>query len=107
MTMIKNKCFEVERSFKTINPSFSENIWSTETVPSLRVLCVAKIRTYGDQLKIDNLPSECQMLSHYLCMSQPTQDKVVTFEVDQGLLSSSKDKSLTSLDDSKANSDCS
>ena len=32
------------------------------------------------------------MLIHYLGMSQPTQNKVVTLEVDQRLLSSSKDK---------------
>ena len=35
MTTNKNKCFEAEMSFKTFKPSFLENIWSTETVPSL------------------------------------------------------------------------
>ena len=41
---IKNKCFEAKRPFKQ---SFSENNWSTET---------AKIRTYGDHLKLTIYP---------------------------------------------------
>ena len=33
---------------------------------SLRVICAAKIRRFGDQIKIDELPYECQVLVKYL-----------------------------------------
>ena len=55
----KNKQFEAERTFK---PTISEDIWSEESVPSLRVICAAKIRSYGQEISLNELPLECQLL---------------------------------------------
>ena len=52
-----------ERSFK---PTFAEDLFNKDQVKSLRVICAAKIRRFGDQIKIDELPYECQVLVKYL-----------------------------------------
>ena len=62
-TTLKNKYLEAERTFK---PSFSEDIWAKDHVPSLRIICASQIRAFGDVLKIDDLPYDCQILIRYL-----------------------------------------
>ena len=56
---IRDKRYEVERSFK---PTFAEDLFNKDQVKSLRAICAAKIRRFGDQIKIDELPYECQVL---------------------------------------------
>ena len=60
---LKNKYVEAERTFK---PSFSEDIWAKDHVPSLRIICASQIRAFGDVLKLDDLPYDCQILIRYL-----------------------------------------
>ena len=50
-TTLKNKYLEAERIFK---PSFSEDIWAKDHVPSLRIICASQITAFGDVLKIDD-----------------------------------------------------
>ena len=59
----RDKYLEAERSFR---PVYSEDIWSNERVPSLRVICASKIRCYGHEIRIDELPRELQILVQYL-----------------------------------------
>ena len=54
---------EAERSFR---PVYSEEIWLNDKVPSLRVICASKIRRYGHEIRIDELPRELQILVRYL-----------------------------------------
>ena len=60
---IRDKRYEAERSFK---PTFAEDLFNKDQVKSLRVICAAKIRRLADQIKIDELPYECQVLVKYL-----------------------------------------
>ena len=59
----RDKYLEAERSFR---PVYSEDIWSNDRVPSLRVTCASKIRRYGHEIRIDELPRELQILVRYL-----------------------------------------
>ena len=59
----RDKYLEAERSFR---PVYSEDIWSNKRVPSLRVICASKIRRYGHEIRIDELPRELQILVRYL-----------------------------------------
>ena len=60
---VRDKCYEVERSFK---PTFAVDLLNRDKVKSLRVICASKIRRFGDQIRIDGLPYECQVLIKYL-----------------------------------------
>ena len=62
-TTLKNKHLGAERTFK---PSFSEDVWAQDHVPSLRIICASQIRAFGDVLKLDDLPYDCQILIRYL-----------------------------------------
>ena len=59
----RDKYLEAERSFR---PVYSEDIWLNDRVPSLRVICASKIRCYGHEIRIDELPHELQTLVRYL-----------------------------------------
>ena len=59
---IRDKCYEAERSFK---PTFAEDLFDKDKVKSLRVICASTIRRFGDQIKLDELPYECQILVKY------------------------------------------
>ena len=50
-------------SFK---PTFAEDLFDKDKVKSLRVICASTIRRFGDQIKLDELPYECQILVKYL-----------------------------------------
>ena len=60
---IRDKCYEAERSFK---PTFAEDLFDKDKVKSLRVICASTIRRFGDQIKLDELPYECEILVKYL-----------------------------------------
>ena len=59
----RDKCYEAERSFK---PTFAEDLFDKDKGKSLRVICASKIRYFGDQIKLDEPPYECQILVKYL-----------------------------------------
>ena len=60
---IRDKCYEAERSFK---PTFAEDLFDKDKVKSLRMICASTVRRFGDQIKLDELPYECQILVKYL-----------------------------------------
>ena len=55
---IRGKCYEAERSFK---PAFAEDLFDKDKVKNLRVICELKIRRFGDQIKLDELPHKGQI----------------------------------------------
>ena len=63
LSTIRDKCYEAEQSFK---PTFAEDLFDKDKVKSLRVICASTIRCFGEQIKLDELPYECQILVKYL-----------------------------------------
>ena len=63
LSTIRDKCYEAERSFK---PTFAKGLFDKDKVKSLRVICASTIGRFGDQIKLDELPYECQILVQYL-----------------------------------------
>ena len=59
----RDKCYEAEWSFK---PTFAEDLFNYDKDKSLCVICALNIRRPGDQVKLDELPYECQILVKYL-----------------------------------------
>ena len=58
-----DKFYEAERSFK---PTFAEDLFDKDKVKSLCVIRASTIMRFGDQIKLDELPYECQILVKYL-----------------------------------------
>ena len=72
---IRDKCYEAERSFK---PTFAEDLFDKDKVKSLRVICASTIRRFGDQIRLDELPYECQILVKYLTPSSKEKNEAET-----------------------------
>ena len=63
---------------KQNKPTFAEDLFDKDKVKSLRVICASTIRHFGDQIKLDELPYDCQILVKYLTPSSKEKNEAET-----------------------------